>query len=123
MFPTRFVLARFRYVGQWKQDKRDGEGCETLADGSQYKGQFVNGLKSGHGVMTASNGDVYDGNFEQGEMSGEENTPVAVARTVSYSFSIFFLVLASAVAGVNSDEALVFYCFCHGSCHRCVELR
>ncbi|KAL8426855.1 hypothetical protein Efla_002463 [Eimeria flavescens] len=58
------------YVGQWKHDKRHGEGCETLSDGSNYKGQFANGLKSGHGIMTASNGDIYEGDFLQGEMNG-----------------------------------------------------
>ena len=80
-----------RYVGQWKQDKRDGAGCETLADGSQYKGQFANGLKSGYGIMTASNGDVYEGNFEQGEMSGKASS--IMFRVPSSSSPIFVDVL------------------------------
>jgi hypothetical protein len=45
------------YNGQVSiDDKPDGEGTYTSADGDQYVGGWKNGLKHGYGTYTWSNG-------------------------------------------------------------------
>ena len=45
--------------GQWMNDKRQGKGKETSANGDVYEGDFINNKKHGKGKMTYSNGTVY----------------------------------------------------------------
>lgn len=102
-----FAFVCCRYVGHWKQDKRHGEGCETLADGSQYRGQFVDGLKSGHGVMTASNGDIYEGDFQQGEMSGEPAQRQVALKLGNCTFGVVKKSYRSRVAVVTRPKQVL----------------
>lgn len=38
-----------KYVGQWVDDKQNGEGEEVWPDGARYKGEYYQGKKHGRG--------------------------------------------------------------------------
>ena len=44
------------YVGEWRDDKRNGQGTFTWADGEKYVGEFKNGKSYGQGTYTYANG-------------------------------------------------------------------
>jgi len=50
------------YVGQWKNNKREGEGIMMYNNGKDvYQGEWENDKKDGNGKMTYANGDVHEG--------------------------------------------------------------
>ena len=59
-----------KYVGQWRNGRREGEGTFTWTDGSKYVGMWSSNLKDGPGVLTLANGDTYDGQFKQDKKHG-----------------------------------------------------
>ena len=40
------------YDGEWKDDKRHGQGITTYSNGDVYKGQYKNDMRNGYGEMT-----------------------------------------------------------------------
>lgn len=40
-----------KYVGQWKDGKREGEGVCTFSNGTKYVGQWTNNKRHGHGTL------------------------------------------------------------------------
>ncbi|MCH5274123.1 MAG: hypothetical protein J1E35_10645 [Lachnospiraceae bacterium] len=50
-----------------KDDKYEGRGVYTYANGDIYGGDFKGGVREGHGVYRFANGDVYDGEWKAGE--------------------------------------------------------
>jgi len=46
------------YEGEWKRDKKDGKGRMRFSDGVLFVGEWKNNAKHGHGVMTDSDGNV-----------------------------------------------------------------
>ena len=60
-----------RYVGQFKDDKKHGEGTFTLADGNKYIGQFRDGKRHGKGTAILAGGDKYVGQFKDDKKHGE----------------------------------------------------
>ena len=40
-----FHLMGKKYEGEWKDDKKHGQGTETYPNGSKYVGEFKNGKK------------------------------------------------------------------------------
>jgi hypothetical protein len=60
------------YTGQWKDDAESGQGRLTYDDGlSGYDGQWKNGHRHGKGTSTASSGDKYTGQWKNGLMVGD----------------------------------------------------
>ncbi|RHY34446.1 hypothetical protein DYB32_007677, partial [Aphanomyces invadans] len=55
--------------GDWNENRFDGTGVYTDADGSVYEGEFRRGLKHGMGKLTNPS-DVYQGEFQNGERWG-----------------------------------------------------
>lgn len=51
------------YKGQWKKKtgERDGLGIQFWPDGSKYEGMWRNDKANGKGRMTHANGDIYEG--------------------------------------------------------------
>ena len=47
------------YVGEWKDDKRHGQGTFTRADGRKYVGEFRNDKKHGQGTKYYASGTIY----------------------------------------------------------------
>ncbi|XP_023131962.1 radial spoke head 1 homolog isoform X3 [Amphiprion ocellaris] len=52
-----------RYVGDYRQNMKHGQGTFYYPDGSIYEGSWVEDLREGHGVYTYSNRDTYDGEW------------------------------------------------------------
>jgi len=44
------------YVGEFKEDEMQGNGCFTMEDGSEYIGEFEEGLQHGEGMLTCTDG-------------------------------------------------------------------
>ena len=50
-----------KYEGEWVNDKKEGFGVFTWADGSVYKGNYLNDLKEGEGELVYADGTVIKG--------------------------------------------------------------
>jgi len=61
-----------KYEGGWKDDQFHGKGIETRADGSIYEGEWINGKEQdGYGTLTFSDGKKYKGEFKKGFFHGQ----------------------------------------------------
>ena len=58
------------YIGEWKNDLRNGKGVETWNDGERFVGNFKNDKREGYGIYYFSNGDIYEGNYKNGKTEG-----------------------------------------------------
>ena len=47
-----------KYVGEWKDNQRNGQGTFTFAEGSKYVGEFKDGMRNGQGIFYLSNGSI-----------------------------------------------------------------
>ena len=57
-----------KYVGQYKDDKKHGEGTWTFADGEKYVGEWKDDKRHGLGKYTFADGRVHhDGEWENGQ--------------------------------------------------------
>lgn len=59
------------YVGEFKDDKGHGQGTETSPNGETYVGEFKDGQRSGQGTRTQPNGEQYVGEWKDGKMNGQ----------------------------------------------------
>ena len=59
-----------KYVGQFKDGLRNGQGTLTHASGAKYVGQFKDGSFNGQGTYTFANGDKYVGQFKDNKYDG-----------------------------------------------------
>ena len=57
------------YVGEWKDDKKIGKGTLTYADGAKYVGEFKDD-KFNKGTWTSASGDKYVGEFKNDLRNG-----------------------------------------------------
>ena len=64
-----------KYVGEWKEDKRHGQGTYTWASGSKYVGEYKDDKRHGQGTYTWGKGkwegDKYVGEFKDDKMRGQ----------------------------------------------------
>ena len=64
-----------KYVGEWKDDKRHGQGTFTWGPGDfygdQYVGEWKDNLFHGQGTYTFANGDKYVGEFKDNLFHGQ----------------------------------------------------
>ena len=60
-----------KYVGEWKDGKRHGQGAYTYASSAKYVGEWKDGKKHGQGAYTYASGARYVGEFKDGEMHGQ----------------------------------------------------
>ena len=60
-----------KYVGEFKDDKYNGQGTATLASGQKYVGEFKDGTYNGQGTATLANGNKYVGEFKDGKYAGQ----------------------------------------------------
>ena len=56
-----------KYVGEWRRDKRHGQGTNTFAEGSKYVGEWKDGKRHGQGTYTYANGTKENGYFMNDE--------------------------------------------------------
>ena len=60
-----------KYVGEWKDNKYNGQGTFTFADGAKYVGEFKDGTRNGQGTDTFVNGSKYVGEYKDGKRNGQ----------------------------------------------------
>ena len=60
-----------KYVGEWKDDKRNGQGTSTFANGEKHVGEWKNDKRNGQGTQTFANGIKYVGEFQNGKRNGQ----------------------------------------------------
>jgi hypothetical protein len=60
-----------KYVGEWKDDKFDGQGTYNYGDGNKYFGEWKDGKNNGQGTFSYANGDKYVGEFKDDEYNGQ----------------------------------------------------
>jgi hypothetical protein len=53
-------LGKELFLGQFKDNKRQGKGEMTFADGDKYTGDWVEGNRTGQGVYIFANGERYE---------------------------------------------------------------
>ena len=46
------------YKGQWKEDKKNGQGVQAYEDKSKYEGEWLDDQKHGKGILYYKNGSV-----------------------------------------------------------------
>ena len=61
------------YKGKWLEDKRHGLGQYTWKDGSIYKGNYSHGIRSGYGIYYYVNGSIYEGTWQNNLKHGIAN--------------------------------------------------
>jgi len=59
------------YVGNWKDNKKHGQGTYTYQSGASYVGEYKNGKKHGRGTYTYPDGSIYVGQLENDNFSGQ----------------------------------------------------
>ena len=60
-----------KYVGEYKDDKRNGQGTYTSANGNKYVGEYKDDKRHGQGTYTFPNGEKYVGEFKDGDFNGQ----------------------------------------------------
>ena len=66
-----FLTSCEKYVGEYKDGKRNGQGTVTWSDGKNYIGEFKDGKFNGHGKLTWSDGKKYVGEWKNGKQHGQ----------------------------------------------------
>ena len=59
------------YVGDWADNKQDGQGTYTYANGTNYIGAWKEGVKDGQGTYRGPNGSQYIGNWKNNKQDGQ----------------------------------------------------
>lgn len=68
-----------KYVGEWKDDKENGKGTFTSPDGSKFVGEYKDG-KATQGTYTFAWGDKYVGGYKNGYYNGQGTYTYADGR-------------------------------------------
>ena len=76
------------YEGEWKNDKRNGRGIETKANGIVYDAYFLNNVKEGSGAII-KNGRKTEGRFSDDEFK-ENYYPEPVSRDLNLENGVFY---------------------------------
>jgi hypothetical protein len=69
-YNTKKIDGRVKYY-QYKNDKANGYGIDTLQNGAVYRGEIENGCFHGYGFFNYRNNDEYDGQLEWSLYHGE----------------------------------------------------
>ncbi len=59
-----------KYVGQLKDDKKEGKGTFYWTNGDRYEGDFKNDKREGNGKYFYKNGNRYEGTFKDDQFDG-----------------------------------------------------
>ncbi|MDG2298073.1 MAG: hypothetical protein P8L40_00475, partial [Planktomarina sp.] len=70
-FGTYIYLRDEKYVGEFKDNKRNGKGTYTFADGEKYVGEWKDDMRNGQGTNTFANGEQYVGEFKDNKRNGK----------------------------------------------------
>jgi len=70
LYENNYKDLKLIYEGEYKNDKRDGNGIYYYKTGEVYDGKWKNGLREGRGTFTWGDGSKWEGNFHHNEMDG-----------------------------------------------------
>ncbi len=77
-------IGEYSYEGEFKYNKKDGQGKERHPDGTEYEGDFVQDYWHGHGLLRAKSPDgvdiLYDGEFARGAFDGEGTLTIGATK-------------------------------------------
>ena len=60
-----------KYVGEYRDDKRNGQGTLTFPSGEKFVGEFRDNKKHGQGTHTFPSGEKYVGEYRDGKKHGQ----------------------------------------------------
>jgi len=60
-----------KFVGEYRDDKRNGKGTYTFPSGEKYVGEYRDGKRNGQGTYTFPSGEKYVGEFRDGKRNGQ----------------------------------------------------
>ena len=60
-----------KYVGEWRDNERTGQGTSTWANGNKYVGEWRDGKPNGQGTSTFPNGSQQVGEWRDGKRHGQ----------------------------------------------------
>ena len=60
-----------KYVGEFQDDKRHGQGTATFPSGDKHVGEFKDGMRHGQGTYTFASGDKYVGEWKNNMRHGQ----------------------------------------------------
>ena len=66
-----YIVDGDKYVGEFKDDKQNGQGTFTYASGDKYVGEFKDGKRHGQSTYTFASGDKYVGQWKDGKTNGQ----------------------------------------------------
>jgi len=61
----------YKYIGEWKDNKKHGQGTHTWANGDKYIGEWKGNKRHGQGTLTWKKGDKYLGEWKDSERNGQ----------------------------------------------------
>jgi len=67
-----------KYVGEFRDDKYNGQGATTFANGNKYVGEYKDGKKKGQGTFTFEDGQTTKGMWKNNEFQYAQKGPPTV---------------------------------------------
>ena len=64
-----------KYIGEWSDDKTNGQGTFTWTNGEKYVGEWKNDNKHGQGTYTYADGTVEEGIWKDDEFQYAQKLP------------------------------------------------
>jgi hypothetical protein len=77
-----------KYVGEYKDDKRNGQGAYTFASGDKYVGEYKDGKYNGQGTYTLADGNKYVGEFKDGKENGQGSYMRVTGHTSIHAYTL-----------------------------------
>jgi hypothetical protein len=105
---TNIYASGEKYVGEWRDDKRSGQGTNIYASGETYVGEYKDSKKNGQGTYTFANGTVKEGIWKDGEFqyANKLSPPVPVIKAPIQSDEIISASSGSGFA-VSADGYVI----------------
>jgi len=70
-FGTYIYTNGDKYVGEFKDNKKHGQGTVTFTNGEKYVGEFKDNKRHGHGTYRHNSGNKYVGGYKDGKKHGK----------------------------------------------------
>ena len=77
-FGTHTYASGSKYVGEFKDNKINGQGSLTYVNGGKYVGEWRDSKRNGQGTYTYANGDTYIGEWKDNEQHGKGTYTYAI---------------------------------------------